>query len=77
MIRRSRVSASRLRHVAEEVLTHAPYAQMSKRIGETLREAGGPEGAVDAIQQLLHSVAHYAPPVPNSWMETLIYRISY
>jgi MGT family glycosyltransferase len=77
MIRRTQVSASQLRSAAEEVLTHATYAQMSERIGETLREAGGPERAADAIEQLLQSGAGYAPPVSNSWLETLLYRISY
>jgi MGT family glycosyltransferase len=77
MIRRTHVSASRLRSVTEEVLADEIYAQMSKRIGETLREAGGPKRAADAIQQLLHNVQHYAPPVPNSWVETLMYRLSY
>lgn len=76
MIRRTLVSAARLRSVAEEVLADATHAQMSKQIGETLRQAGGPTRATDAIQQLVQRVAHYAPPVPNSWVETLMYRIS-
>jgi MGT family glycosyltransferase len=77
MISRTHVSAARLRSVAEEVLTHGKYAQMSERIGKTLRDAGGPERAADAIQQLLQTVTRYAPPVPNSRVETFMYRISY
>ncbi len=77
MIKRTRVSVWQLQRVAEEVLTDAKYGEMSERIGKTLREAGGPSRAVDAIQKLLRSVAHYTPPVPNSWMEMLMYRISY
>lgn len=76
MIRRTQVSAARLRTVAEEVLAGATYSRMSKRIGETLKQAGGPKRAADAIQQLVQGVARYAPPVPNSWVETLLYRIS-
>jgi len=77
IIRRAHVSASRLRSVAEEVLTHATYTQRSKQIGETLREAGGPERAADAIQQFLQSAVRYVPPVPNSWVEAFLNRISY
>lgn len=77
MIRRAHVNTSRLRSVAEEVLTHATYAQSSKWIGETLREAGGPERAADAIQHLLLGAAGYVPSVPNSRLEALLNRISY
>ena len=77
IIRRTHVSASRLRSVAEEVLTRATYAQKSRQVGETLREAGGPQRAAGAIQQLLRSDAGYVPPVPNSWVEAFLNRISY
>src|SRR5438874_12063166 len=38
---RKRVTASRLRNSADEIRTHAHYAQASARIGESLRQAGG------------------------------------
>ncbi len=46
-----RVTASRLRHCADEIRIHANYAQASARIGESLRQAGGFRAALKAIQQ--------------------------
>ncbi len=48
---RKQVTASRLRNSADEIRTHANYAQASARIGESLRQAGGVRSALKAIQQ--------------------------
>lgn len=48
---RKRVTASRLRHYADEIRMHANYAHASARIGESLRQAGGFRAALKAIQQ--------------------------
>src|SRR5947209_5667532 len=48
---RKHVTASRLRHYADEICTHANYTQASARIGESLRQAGGFRAALKAIQQ--------------------------
>lgn len=48
---RKQVTASRLRNSADEIRTHANYAQASARIGESLRQAGGVRAALTAIQQ--------------------------
>ncbi len=48
---RKRVTASRLRSSADEIRTHAYYAQASARIGASLRQAGGFRAALQAIQQ--------------------------
>jgi len=45
------VTASRLRNSADEIRTHAKYAQASARIGASLRQAGGIQAALQAIQQ--------------------------
>ncbi|GCE07680.1 macrolide family glycosyltransferase [Dictyobacter aurantiacus] len=48
----SRITASRLRSLAEEVLSQPAYAQVSKRIGKSLQAAGGAKKAADAIEDL-------------------------
>jgi MGT family glycosyltransferase len=59
VLQRARVSASRLRQMAEEIIANPAYAQASARMGETLRQAGGYQCAVDEIQEFkrAHSIA--------------------
>jgi MGT family glycosyltransferase len=47
-----RITASRLRALAESVLSQPSYAQASKRLGESLHTAGGVSRAADAIEEL-------------------------
>ena len=46
-----RVTAPRLRHLAETILADASYARASANIGESLRQAGGFLTAVEEIQR--------------------------
>lgn len=48
---RGRVSVSRLRRMAEKIMANPVYAQASGRMGETLRQAGGYQRAVDEIME--------------------------
>lgn len=48
---REKLSVKKLRRTAEEILANPSYAQASARIGETLRQAGGYQRAVDEIQE--------------------------
>ncbi len=47
---RGKLSAQRLRQTAKEILANPSYAQASARMGETLRQAGGYQRAVDEVQ---------------------------
>jgi MGT family glycosyltransferase len=47
-----RISAPRLRALAESVLSQPSYGQASKQLGESLQAAGGVSKAADAIEQL-------------------------
>lgn len=44
------LSAEKIRRVAEEILSQPGYARVARRIGESLRTAGGSRKAVDEIQ---------------------------
>jgi MGT family glycosyltransferase len=50
--RKPRITASKLRSLAESVLTPPSYARASERIGESLHVAGGVSKAADAIEEL-------------------------
>jgi UDP:flavonoid glycosyltransferase YjiC (YdhE family) len=52
---RGKLSVKRLRQSVEEILANPSYAQASARMGETLRQAGGYQRAVDEIQEFKHA----------------------
>lgn len=56
-IRKQRVTAVRLRKLADEIVANPCYAQTSQKIGEALRDAGGYTYAVDEIQKLKQAFA--------------------
>lgn len=45
-----KINAALLRRVAEEILSQPAYAQAAARVGQSLRETGGPQKAADEIQ---------------------------
>lgn len=50
LLRPRRLTAQRLRSAAEEMLAQPAFQQRSAAIGASLRQAGGPKGAVDEIE---------------------------
>jgi MGT family glycosyltransferase len=60
VLQRWKVSASRLRRMAEVMIANPAYAQASARMGETLRQAGGYQRAADEVQAFKR--AHHIKP---------------
>lgn len=58
MLKRSQVTAERLRASATRLLTEPQFVAASRRIGDTLRTAGGVDKAADEIEHLLAQKSH-------------------
>ena len=55
---REKVSAKSLRNAAETILRDPAYRQQSARLGASLRAAGSPQVAADAIEAYTHGLAN-------------------